>query len=449
MAVAHGKDDINEFVDTSGRIKIPSFYLYNNYKIYSPNRIELSKNNKHGLLDTNQNVIIPFEYDDVNVFNNGIIRVKLKNKYGLYNETGRMLLRPEYDNIMTYIISSNRLVVSQNDKYGCVDTLGNVIIPFLYDEPFYFTKGLAVIKKENCMGYMDSSGREIIAPIYDLVGEMGNGYIIGYRDEIKEWMDKTGKRLPQPFYDGCENLINGRRAVSKNNKFGFIDKNGNEIIPLIYDQVTNFSKDGVAKVFKFHGKKHGREGLIDTMGNELLHVKYTFLGHYDRERAYIREKPFGKSKYINLRTGLITQLPYSWIGFFYTNRAVAEIGNKMGFINLNGNVVIPIKYNYFTERTTGKYIGAQLEKDGKWGLIDTNGNEIIPFIYDKISGDVSDGLLPACKNGKWGYIDLQNNEKIPFIFNRVQPFKSGIAKVNFGDDECKINKEGKCIDNCK
>ena len=436
-------------IDTNGREIIPLTHNINEIKIYYPNRIAVKTNSKWGIADTNNRIVVPLEFDEVYVLPNGNIRVNVGAKYGLFSSNGQEILPAKYDNILGGSFHSNRIIAMKDSKYGCVDTSGKIIISFVYDEIFGFWKGISGVKKNDCWGYIDSNGIELTPIQYDETGNFSDSLGRIYSNGKTGYVGRNGKEVIPLDYNQLQDFRCGRIAALKDKKWGFIDKNNKVVIPFIYDEVTNFSKDGVAKVFKFHGKKHGREGLIDTMGNELLHVKYTFLGHYDRERAYIREKPFGKSKYINLRTGVITQLPYSWIGFFYTNRAVAEIGNKMGFINLNGNVVIPIKYNYFTDRDTGKYIGAQLEKDGKWGLIDTNGNEIIPFVYDKISGVVSDGLLPACQGGKWGYIDLQNNVQIPFIFNNVQPFKNGVAKVYFGNETCRINKRGRCIDNCK
>ena len=53
----------------------------------------------------------------------------------------------------------------------------------------------------------------------------------------------------------------------------------------------------------------------------------------------------------------------------------------------------------------------EYELNGKWGYIDLYGNVVLPLIYDDASF-FSEGRVEVKKDGKWGFIDLNGNEII-------------------------------------
>ena len=75
---------------------------------------------------------------------------------------------------------------------------------------------------------------------------------------------------------------------------------------------------------------------------------------------------------------------------------------------------------------------ACVEKNGKFGYIDKNGQEVIPFIYD-IGGDFNDGLACVEKDGKYGYIDKTGDEVIPIIYDLGDHFSEGLRSGVFVD----------------
>jgi hypothetical protein len=59
------------------------------------------------------------------------------------------------------------------------------------------------------------------------------------------------------------------------------------------------------------------------------------------------------------------------------------------------------------------------------GFIDFNGNRIVPLIYDSAGGEFESGLASVSKDGKWGYIDTNGRVIIPFMFDDAGPFYGG------------------------
>ena len=63
---------------------------------------------------------------------------------------------------------------------------------------------------------------------------------------------------------------------------------------------------------------------------------------------------------------------------------------KWGFIDNEGNTVIPFIYDY-AERFYGDY--AVVSKDGKYGVINRNNEIVVPFTYDHMYTHIADGLF--------------------------------------------------------
>jgi len=92
---------------------------------------------------------------------------------------------------------------------------------------------------------------------------------------------------------------------------------------------------------------------------------------------------------------------------------------------------------------------AKVYKDGRIGFIDSEGHLISPIKWEDAS-DFSDGL--ACvadpESGNYGYIDKNGREVISFEWSAALPFKDGKAQVaDEKDNWFMIDKEGNIIDN--
>lgn len=162
--------------------------------------------------------------------------------------------------------------------------------------------------------------------------------------------------------------------------------------------------------------------------------------------------------------------------------AVQDASGRWGFVDTNGNVIIPCIYDYagpFREGlacvkdSTGKY--GYIDKAGKvaipciynaaWSFsdglahvrkgpskeeyLDKMGKVVVPCIY-KCNCDFSEGL--ACvqdSTGKWGVIDKTGKVVIPCIYNSVWSFSDGLALIKDSTDKCGyIDKTGKVVIAC-
>lgn len=114
---------------------------------------------------------------------------------------------------------------------------------------------------------------------------------------------------------------------------------------------------------------------------------------------------------------------------------------KWGFIDEQGNEVVPCKY---TNSEAPVFVDgvACVEVDGEYGYIDKTGKEIVPIgqgAYPWL-GTPSEGLIPIRKQTgtraydgepiyRWGYVDMTGKLVIPYQYERVESFSEGLAAV--------------------
>lgn len=100
-------------------------------------------------------------------------------------------------------------------------------------------------------------------------------------------------------------------------------------------------------------------------------------------------------------------------------------GRKFGFIDKNGNEVVPLKYDIAHPFKEGLAI---VKLNEKWGFIDKNGKEVIPPKYDYVYS-FSEGLARVKVGDKWGYVDEKGNMVIPSQYEVASDFSEGLAAV--------------------
>lgn len=133
----------------------------------------------------------------------------------------------------------------------------------------------------------------------------------------------------------------------------------------------------------------------------------------------------------------LTQLEFDGIGFVQDGFAKIRKDDKIGFINEEGEIVIPFEYDfsYIYDARFNEDLAA-LIKNGKFGVIDKYNKVIVPFIYDKID-DFNGGLAVVKKDNLYGCV----NKKGEFVF----PLEMECININGNSDTglIVISKDGK------
>ncbi|NEN75692.1 WG repeat-containing protein [Pelistega sp. NLN82] len=245
--------------------------------------IKFFLNNKEGVMDTNLDIILPAIYDDIAIRNNKLfvsqydkttvftldgrpftkiphnyiyqqgnfIVVGRDKKEALLSSEGKALTPFEYDkaSIHTFTLKNKEentvnhpyhigdLAFAQiQGKYGVIDSIGNIIIPFEYEHLRYLTDNLFAFKLNGKFGIFDINKHIIFDAVYDEI--------------------KYSYYNPHLFF------------VKQNNQSGVIDIKGNIIIPLIYEELREYQQ------YLFL-RKEGKWGLFDLNQHQFMtDIKY-------------------------------------------------------------------------------------------------------------------------------------------------------------------------------
>ena len=144
------------------------------------------------------------------------------------------------------------------------------------------------------------------------------------------------------------------------------------------------------------------------------------------------------------------------IGDFHEGRAWFCKNEKFGFVDKMGNMIVPAKYDDVADFKEGRAWVANRGEDDQYrcGYIDLEGKVVIPIKYkvssvegaNKISFSEGLAAVPMRTDNYdspiYGYIDKMGNEVIPAKFSIAGDFKNGIASV---DLDKYIDKTGKLL----
>ena len=367
------------------------------------------------LMDFNDNVIIkPFDYDDFEIIDFGtpnsaekFFKVKKGNKYGLLEDSGKVLITPQYCNLEE---AGNGLLIAQKSKYryGLVDVLGNIIVPFNYSNIYVIGLKYFTAKYKGKWGLYDYENNNIISPRYQAfyfyeeygvakfsgkwgIVDINNNCLTGFIfddadvnvDDI-QWLpigyDYVLDRQKTKRYAASK--CSGRKSeplevnVRMNKKWGMYSLvTGKQIIPLEYDELCYFY-DGLCRVRQYTDKNHKYESLINRKNEIVLGFNMSrdeeCFWEYPYEGMW-KYKNYGKYKFIS------TENPNK-----HSNRSFDEARQY------NEGLVAVSLYNH-------------------WGFVDKNENIVIPIIFDEVS-NFADGRAFVNINGKSGFIDKEGKE---------------------------------------
>lgn len=169
------------FINTSGEVVIP-MELSGSWSVgfedgycevskdvtfdyYKNGKVETITEHRSTLLGINGQPLPGFGWDyfDIRRFCDGFARFKDKanGKFGFLNKMGEVAILPTYSFAQFFVEGYSCVgIVDENGKhkYGCINTDGVLVIPYIYDDVFYFNGGVANVVKDGKAGLIDAYG---------------------------------------------------------------------------------------------------------------------------------------------------------------------------------------------------------------------------------------------------------------------------------------------------
>lgn len=205
---------------------------------------------------------------------------------------------------------------------------------------------------------------------------------------------------------------------------------------LIIFSVQTYSQQHVAMF-----KEGAKWGFIDTKGTVIIKPQYTYCRNFYGELAKVN-----KNTFINIK-GETVKAEKRIIGSRYCFEGLAAVkSNKLwGYMDVNGKIVIPEKYNTVTDFNKGHAIVAN--NDGVF-VIDKQGNETMIKSDTKIKSfkPFSEELAAIQIDGKYGFVSANGIIQIEPKFITVGYFSNGLAWARSKENKLGfINKKGEWV----
>jgi len=464
IKVTKNKTNMSQFYDRIGDYNDSGNFIYLSI-------IPVYKGQYVGVIDESFKEIIPLQYDLLDnrafhLINVGVggreraLVMKKNDKWGVLNGVGKVLLPFEFDMIdyksifyrwykqnvrelgVTMVEGSGLIPVCRNNSWGLVDLQTfSFVVQCIYKS--IRQNSLNKLELINAKGrdllLFTNDGPQVIYPStekleqYSTVRKFKNGFAIVRKDDKYGFIDDSYNEIAPCIYDKASAFEDGIAIVKREGKYGCIDESGNEFIPLKYDDFLPFTHGlAVVKIGELYGAVNTKGQIIIPVEYQLL-ADITLLGNTPILMA-AKGRRIGA---VDKKNNVIVPFEYDLLEPVFFGTIIVMKDGKKGVYNKKGELVVEVAYD---EIKTSSYESGTYSvcNDGKWGVLDKNGENITQLIYDKIDDfGFACGRLAVCRNNKWGFINRKGREVIECIYDEVYQF--------FEENHCEVKLNGKKI----
>lgn len=289
----------------------------------------------------------------------------------------------------------------ENEKWGIIDSLGNITINPQYDE----------------MITIPDKTIPVFICTYDV-----NYETLEYKTKA---INEKGEEIFLN-YEGVEGLINEDESgnifyeknvykVKKDSKFGLIDGKGKEILKCEYDDISTLTgEEGTLLI-----TQNNNIGLADTYGNILIKPEYTDIQKFGNgsKNKYIVKNSDNKYGILLSDSSVEIEIKYDYIKSIDGNNLYAVKEDDMWkVINKDSTIEVSINYDDVSDIKNDYIV---VEDNNKYGLINTSGEEVIPVEYDDLKYIFEENYI-ARQGDKYGIINISNETVVEFKYNNMR-----------------------------
>lgn len=183
---------------------------------------------------------------------------------------------------------------------------------------------------------------------------------------------------------------------------------------------------------------YGRVRVRNTQTRKFTTPKLDWISNYTSNDSTAVFCQDGKRGYLDLYTGqIVIPAQYQAAWMFSEGLGAVIKDNKLGFINREGQTVIP--FNFPTNPIPQEGVDYVFKKglctvtnaNMKYGIINRKGEWVVQPEYDYISNPEY-CYRKVLLNGKYGLLDQQLQWKFPLIYGGITPLKDGFLLFENG-----------------
>lgn len=295
----------------------------------SNNLFIAQRNSKKGVMNTNGDIMVNTEYDelsfggeyinaikndeltilDVNgneIQNSDIvsltktkdsnyyIAIDQDNLYTVLDQNKNNLLNNKYDYIE--YLGNSHFIVSKDRKSGIIDSNDNVLLDIKYSSVISLHEAdlIQAYNVENDETILFNKNFEEISRMIASEVEVKDSYVLMYSDNDFKYYDFNANELTGKDIYENNNIF----AYKQDGKWGFVDKSGKIVVDCIYDMVTEVNEYGYAGI-----EQDGKWGSIDSTGQivqepvyELDDIQPIFIGKFYKIESWTGESCYSDNQ---------------------------------------------------------------------------------------------------------------------------------------------------------
>jgi hypothetical protein len=297
------KKENNYYINVDGKIIYEM--AYSRCGIFCNGYASVFDGKFYGIINNKAELKIKPKYANINGFAEGVFPVQLDNKWGLIDENEQVLIDFKYDVMGICSFGLIGVEIKKGYTLSYVDKGGNVIIQdngarvvSTFQEGY-----IASRDDEKCLhGFRNVHGEWAINPVYTSATEFSSG------------------------------LAGVTKLIKKKELTGFIDKNGNEVLPFIYNTTIPQFKDGLAVVIKSE-KKEDLFGAINLKGEVVIEPTLKYLQDFSDGLAMFRTVSNGKAGFMDTNGNVVIEEKYKYNLPF--KNGLAKVQDEKGWLYIN------------------------------------------------------------------------------------------------------------------
>lgn len=211
---------------------------------------KILKDNRIGLLKSDDaQIIIPMQYQNILSVNNELLIAQLNDKQGVVDLKNKVVIPFIYDSIMSY---DNYFIAYKDGLIGLLNSDGKEILPFnfIYIEEIKSNIVTTVLFDENNerkYAVYDTDGNELVPPIYDYINyNASDNYMIVKNKGVCNLVNKATNKavLQESEYSHIKYINDKYFAAGYGDSYCIVNFLGQKLTKVVYDRVGLINIDG-------------------------------------------------------------------------------------------------------------------------------------------------------------------------------------------------------------
>lgn len=349
----------------------PAEYEYLEYRAIPEQKTAVfmaRKNKKYGMLSDKRQVLVPFEYDELNYnLKTNYLYVKKDSLFGILQRDGQPFIPIAYNDIMT---DGTYYKVKKNNKFGLLNLEGKEILSTCFDaiEDDRFLDNTLLQQgdrwtvlrwvRDNPCGFKTNYQQVELFNDFFLVK---NNNKWGVADSLQTMVIPADYLYIMPFF---QKFLNVLLVVTPDKKMGLmrLDKKTGKFVeelPCVYDEI--WVEEATAKVKVRKGE--ARDYIYEQ--KPYLELQYNDVFYYDRIEAFAikQGEAWGLA---NAKGRVVLKPTYDKLFVIDGKNFVVLLKGKWGMVGSTGQVKIPFEYSDFSYDHEKRAVSMYLKKEKRW-----------------------------------------------------------------------------------